>query len=53
VIAVAISDYAPGIRDATINSLYFGPPPPSGTVHLISCVGVLIEQVLHYARPIS
>ena len=25
---------------------YFGPPPPSGTVHVISCVGTLISQVL-------
>lgn len=30
-----------------IHVLYFGPPPPSGTVQVISCVGVLIEHVLH------
>jgi hypothetical protein len=28
--------------------LYFGPPPPSGTAQVMSCVGVLMEQVLHY-----
>lgn len=27
--------------------LYLGPPPPSGTVQVISCVGTLTEHVLH------
>lgn len=32
------------------DALYFGPPPPSGTVHVMSCVGVLIEHVLQWMQ---
>ncbi|KAF8273581.1 hypothetical protein EI94DRAFT_1715321 [Lactarius quietus] len=32
------------------NELYFGPPPPSGTVHWMSCIGTLTSQSLQWMQ---